>query len=177
MPAVIESTLYDAPPPGGSVIAGSTQQNSRDDLRLGYHVTLRSVHEATTYSWSLAFASDSPGSTVPGTPFDGTQSISALLPPENATSRDAKFNVDFEGSYLIRLTIDAALPTEDTQFIRCRALTVFGALKLVAAGERRDDQGVIPVDASAEGWANDHNANIQRISMLLRRVSVSGRVV
>jgi len=147
MPAVIESTLYTTP--GGAVVAGSTQQNSREDLQLGYQVTLHSVHTATTYSWSLSFASDSPGSVAPG--FGGTQSVSALLPPEGATSRDAKFNVDFEGTYLIRLTVDAGLATENTQFIRCRVLTLFGALKLVAAGERRDEKGVIPVDATAEG--------------------------
>lgn len=175
MPAVIESTLYATP--GGAVVPGSTQQNSRDDLRQGYQVVLHSVHVATTYSWSLSFASGSPGTTVPGTPFDGTDSSSALLAPEGSTSRDAKFNVDFEGSYLIRLVVDAGLPTEDTQFIRCRLLTLFGGLKMVAAGERRDELGVIPVDASPEGWANDQNANLQRISLLLRRVSTTGRVL
>jgi hypothetical protein len=175
MPAVIESTLYESP--GGAVVAGSTQQNSRDDLRLGYQVTLRSVQAGTTYSWTLAFASDSPGTTVAGTPFDGTDSVSALLPPEGSTSRDAKFNVDFEGTYLIRLTVDAGLPTESSQFIRARVLTLFGSLKLIAAGERRDENGVIPVDATPEGWANDQNANMQRIGLLLRRVSHSGRIL
>lgn len=177
MPAVIESTLWTAPPPGGSVIAGSTDFNSRDDLRLGYHVALRSFHAATTYSWTLSFASDSPGTTVPGTPFDGTSSAAALLAPEGSTSSSAKFNVDYEGTYLIRLTVDAGLPTEDTQFIRCRVLTMFGALKLIAAGERRDEKGVIPVDATPEGWANDQNANMQRIAVLLRRTAESGRVL
>lgn len=175
MPAVIESTLYTAPPPGGSLVAGSTQQNSREDLQLGYHVSLNSVHEATTYSWTLAFASDSPGSVAPG--FGGTGSTSALLPPEGSTSRTASFNVDFEGSYLVRLTVDAGLATEDSQFIRFRVLTIFGALKFVAAGERRDEKGVIPVDATPEGWANDMNANLQRILLLLRRHARSGRVL
>ena len=175
MPAVIQSTLYESP--GGPVVPASTQANSRDDLRLGYQVVLTSVHAASTYSWTLAFASDSPGSTVPGTPFDGTQSGSALLAPEGSTSQDAKFNVDYEGTYLIRLTVDAGLVTEDTQFIRARVLTLFGAIKLVAAGERRDELGVIPVDATPEGWANDQNANMQRISLLIRRYSTSGRVL
>jgi len=175
MPAVIESTLYESP--GGAVVAGSTQQNSRDDLRLGYQVTLNSVQAGTTYSWTLAFASDSPGTTVAGTPFDGTDSASSLLPPEGSTSKTAKFNVDFEGTYLIRLTVDAGLPTEDSQFIRARVLTLFGSLKLIAAGERRDENGVIPVDATPEGWANDQNANMQRVALLLRRVSHSGRIL
>ncbi len=177
MPAVIESTLWTAPPPGGSVIAGSTDFNSRDDLQLGYHVALRSFHTAVTYSWTLSFASDSPGTTVPGTPFDGTPSTAALLPPTGSTSSSASFNVDYEGTYLIRLTVDAGLPSEDTQFIRCRVLTMFGALKLIAAGERRDEKGVIPVDATPEGWANDQNANMQRIAILLRRSARSGRVL
>ena len=172
MPAVIQSTLYVSP--AGAVVPGSTQANSRDDLRLGYQVLLHSFHVATTYSWALAFASDSPGSTGLGTPFDGTESISVL---SASTTRDCTFNVDFEGTYLIRLVIDAGLPTEDTQFIRARALTIFGALKLVAAGERRDQMGVIPVDATPEGWANDQNANLQRISVLLRRTATSGRVL
>jgi hypothetical protein len=175
MPAVIESTLYESP--GGAVVAGSTQQNSRDDLRLGYQVTLNSVQAGTTYSWTLAFASDSPGTTVPGTPFDGTDSASSLLPPEGSTSKTAKFNVDFEGTYLIRLTVDAGLPTESSQFVRARVLTLFGSLKLIAAGERRDENGVIPVDATPEGWANDQNANMQRIGLLLRRLSHSGRIL
>ena len=177
MPAVIESTLWTAPPPGGSVIAGSTDFNSRDDLQLGYHVALRSFHTAVTYSWTLSFASDSPGTTVPGTPFDGTPSTAALLPPTGSTSSSASFNVDYEGTYLIRLTVDAGLPSEDTQFIRCRVLTMFGALKLIAAGERRDEKGVIPVDTTPEGWANDQNANMQRIAILLRRSARSGRVL
>lgn len=176
MPAVIESTLYTAPPPGGSLVAGSTQQNSREDLQLGYHVVLNSVHEATTYSWSLSFASDSPGDTTTGS-FGGTGSTSALLAPEGSTSRTAKFNVDFEGTYLIRLVVDAGLATEDTQFIRLRVLTMFGALKLIAAGERRDENGVIPVDATPEGWANDQNANFQRLALLIRRQADSGRVL
>lgn len=174
MPAVIQSTLYDAPPPGGVIVPGSTQTNSRDDLRLGYYVLLHSFHAATTYSWTLAFASDSPGSTVPGTPFDGTQSAAALTA---STTQDVAFTVDFEGTYLIRLVVDAGLPTEDTQFVRCRVLTLFGALKLIAAGERRDELGVVPVDATPEGWANDQNANLQRISLLLRRYATSGRVL
>lgn len=175
MPAVIESTLYTAPLPGGSLV-GPTSQNSREDLQLGYHVVLNSVHEATTYSWTLAFASDSPGDTTAGS-FGGTGSSSALLPPEGSTSRSASFNVDFEGSYLIRLTTDAGLATESTQFIRLRVLSLFGALKLVSAGERRDEKGVIPVDATPEGWANDQNANFQRIALLLRRHALSGRVL
>lgn len=177
MPAVIESTLFDAPLPGGSVIPGSTQQNSRDDLRRGYQVALHSFHEATTYSWSLSFAPDSTGSVGTGTPFDGTSSSAALLAPEGSTQRDAKFNVDFEGAYLVRLVVDAGLPTEDTQFVRLRRLSQFADIKLVAAGERRDEKGVIPVDATPEGWSNDQNSNLQRLLTLVRRVSTSGRVL
>jgi len=173
MPAVITSALFDSP--GGAPV-GVAAINSRDDLQLGYQVALNSVHTASSYSWSLSFASDSPGSAA--SPFDGTQSNSALLAPLGSTSRTALFNVDYDGVYLIRLTTDVGVTgVEDTQFVRLRVLTMFGSLKLIAAGERRDENGVIPVDATPEGWTNDQNANVQRLSILLRRLSHTGRVL
>ena len=42
-----------------------------------------------------------------------------------------------------------------------RALTPSLGLKLVAAGERRDSSGVIPVDVDTEGWANEQNENLR----------------
>jgi len=70
------------------------------------------------------------------------------------------FTVDRVGSYLVRLVVDAGLPTESTQYVRLRALTASLGLKLVAAGERRDATGVIPVDVDTEGWANEQNFNL-----------------
>jgi hypothetical protein len=70
--------------------------------------------------------------------------------------------VDNPGPYLIRLITDAGLATEDTQYVRLRALTGQG-LRLVSAGERRDSSGIIPVDVSVEGWANEQNFNLQTL--------------
>jgi hypothetical protein len=63
----------------------------------------------------------------------------------------------------VRLVIDAGLDSEDTQYVRLRALTSSLGLKLVAAGERRDESGVIPVDADVAGWANEQNYNLQAL--------------
>src|SRR3990172_1097003 len=111
---------------------------SRDDVVLGDVMTVVALDPATTYAWSLVFAPQGSTATFSGDP-------SAISP--------GTFTVDVEGPYLIRLTVDVVLLTEDTQYVRLRALTEFGALKLVAAGERRDGTGIIPVDVDTEGWA------------------------
>ena len=121
MPANIRVTLHESP--GGVVVGLVTTDSSRDDLRKGYQVVCESVHEANTYSWSLSFTPDSSGPTAASANnFTGTPSTASLLPPEGDTSRTAKFNVDWDGPYLIRLVVDAGLPTEDTQFLRLRVL-------------------------------------------------------
>lgn len=176
MPAHIRVTLRSSI--GGPVVGVVTTDASRDDLRKGYEVECYSVDAATTYSWALAFTPDSSGPVLGGgDPFAGTPSGAAWLPPAGSTGRTAKFVVDWEGAYLIRLVVDAGLPTESTMYLRLRRLTQFGDIKLVAAGERRDQNGVIPADASAEGWANDQNQNLQRLTALVRRLSTSGRQV
>lgn len=140
---------------------------SRTDLRSGDVVTLTAADLShTTYSWTLAFAPESP---------DGTAS-SASLSTSSGTG-PITFTVDNEGSYLIRLVVDSGLGTEDTQWVALRYLTVFGDLSLVAAGERRDDDGVIPVDADAEGWANAQNQNLQTLLGYVQTVSTSGRTI
>ena len=176
MPAHIRVTLRSSI--GGPVVGVVTTDASRDDLRKGYEVECYSVDAATTYSWALAFTPDSSGPVLGGgDPFAGTPSGAAWLPPAGSTGRTAKYVVDWEGAYLVRLVVDAGLPTESTTYLRLRRLTQFGDIKLVAAGERRDQNGVIPADASAEGWANDQNQNLQRLTALVRRLSTSGRQV
>jgi hypothetical protein len=76
------------------------------------------------------------------------------------------FTVDLDGPYLVRLVTNAGTGTESTQYVRLRALTAAG-LRLVAAGERRDGTGIIPVDATPEGWANDQNFNLQLLESLI----------
>lgn len=121
---------------------------SRDDLVVGDVVNVSALAPATSYAWVLSFAPD--GSTAT---FSGS---STAVSPGN-------FTVDLPGPYLVRLTTDIGLPTEATQYVRLRVLTSGLGLRLVAAGERRDSTGVIPVDASPEGWANDQNYNLQAL--------------
>lgn len=124
---------------------------SRNDLVVGDVVTVTALDAATTYSWSLVFAPA--GSTAA---FTGD--VSSVSP--------GTFTVDLVGPYLVRLVVDAGLGTESTQYVRLRSLTPAG-LRLVAAGERRDGTGIIPVDATAVGWANDQNFNLQLLEALV----------
>ena len=175
MTVSIQSSLYyvstGLPVPGAPTLTDI----SRDDLRTGYQVRCASVYDANTYSWTLAYTPDSSGSN--SSDYAGTPSTASLLPPYGSTSKTCRFNVDWDGSYLIRLVIDAGLPTESTMFLRMRSLTTFGELKLTAAGERRDSTGVVPSDASAAGWTADQNQNMLRLLAFTRRTAVSGRVL
>ena len=131
-------------------------ETSRDDLVATDVVTVTSIDAATTYAWSLVFSPDGSAAVFSG-------SASAVSP--------GTFTVDLEGPYLVRLVVDAGLGTEDTQFVRLRALTTNLGLKLVAAGERRDESGTIPVDVSPEGWANDQNFNLQTLEAAIGALS------
>lgn len=132
---------------------------SRDDLVIGDVVTVSALVPATSYSWVLSFVPDGSAATFSGSP-------TAVSP--------GTFTVDAEGPYLVRLTTDIGLPTESTQYVRLRALTSSLGLRLVAAGERRDSTGVIPVDASPEGWANDQNYNMQTLEAAILSPPGSG---
>lgn len=133
---------------------------SRDDLIVGDIVTVSALIPATTYAWVLTFIPD--GSTAV---FSGS---STAVSPGN-------FTVDLPGAYLVRLTTDLSLPTESTQYVRLRVLTPDLGLKLVAAGERRDASGIIPVDASPRGWANDQNFNLQSLESAIMAVGSAVR--
>jgi hypothetical protein len=121
---------------------------SRDDVVVGDVVNVSALSPATTYAWVLSFVPD--GSTAA---FSGS---STAVSPGN-------FTPDLPGPYLVRLTVDVGLMSESTQYVRLRVLTPSLNLRLVAAGERRDATGIIPVDASPEGWANDQNYNLQTL--------------
>jgi len=163
MSASIRSTLRN--PPAGPVVGPVQVDVSRDDLRKGYQVNLDSVNVQTTYAWALAFTPDSP---------DGTASSAALT---SAITQTTSFIVDNEGSYLIRLVVDAGLPTEDTAFLRFRYATKFGGIKLVAAGERRDGTGIVPSDADPTGWTDNQNQNLQVLLSQIRRHATTGRTL
>lgn len=141
---------------------------SRNDLRAGDIVTLTDVGgPANTYAWSIAFKPEdrdrNPSAAV---------LVGGIFGPGPVT-----FTVDNEGPYLIRLVVDAGLPTQDEQYVRLRYDTFFGNLTLVAAGERRDGTGIIPVDVSAEGWANDQNFNLNQLLWLIQHSAASGRII
>lgn len=160
MAAIIQSDIERSAVLIGPILQGQ----SRNDLRAGDVVKLSSVDAHTSYAWTLAFAPQD---------IDSNPSSAILLTPDQQTS---EFTVDHEGAYLVRLVVDAGLPTEDTQFIRFRALTIFGDLHLLAAGERRDEVAVIPADIDVEGWANEQNFNLLTLLAFVERQAASGRI-
>ena len=135
---------------------------SRDDLVEGDIVLLTAVDAHSTYNWVIAFAPETSAATFSG-------SATAASP--------GMFIADVEGPYLIKLTVDAGEVTEDTQFVRLRSKTAFGSLCLVAAGERRDDSGIIPVDVDVEGWANEQNFNLVTLKDFVKPLVASGRLL
>jgi hypothetical protein len=118
---------------------------SRDDLVIGDVVTVSSLDGATTYNWTLVYVPEGSTATFSGVP-------TAVSP--------GSFVIDKVGAYLVRLVVDQGLGSEDTQYVRLRALTTTLGLTLVAAGERRDGTGIIPVDVDATGWADEQNNNL-----------------
>ena len=132
------------------VVKAAVDNASRDDLAVNDVVELNAIAGGTTFQWTLVFVPE--GSTAVLTPA-----------PAATTAGPVTFTVDKVGPYLVRLTVDAGLVTESTQYVRLRALTASLGLLLVAAGERRDSSGVIPVDVDIEGWANEQNSNLQRL--------------
>jgi hypothetical protein len=162
MAAIIRSTVSPVAHPVTGVARGTVNGASRDDLYVGDAVTLLSVNTAGTYAWTLAYRP--PGSTAA---FSGS-----------ALAQSPGFiTVDREGPYLIRLTVDLGQPTESTQFVRLRYLTDFGQLRLVSAGEQNNSGIPVPVDQSAQGWADAQNTNLTTLLGLIAKVSTSGRVL
>jgi hypothetical protein len=136
------------------VVKAAVDNASRDDLAVNDVVQLTAIGGGTTFQWTLVFVPE--GST-------------AVLTPAAAavTAGPLTFTVDKVGPYLVRLVVDAGLATESTQYVRLRAPTVLLGLLLVAAGERRDSSGVIPVDVDIEGWANEQNSNLLALESAL----------
>jgi hypothetical protein len=129
---------------------------SRDDLVVGDVVTVESATLGfTAYQWELLF--------VPG------GSSAALSPSGGVTGPGPlTFTVDEEGPYLVKLTATDGTGTT-VNYVRLRALTAYGSLALVAAGEKF---GAVPVpsDASPVGWANDQNGNLLKLLGLVQSV-------
>ena len=136
---------------------------SRNDLSIGDKVYLKSVGAgANTYSWNLLYKPENSSAKISGNP---TSPIPGY------------FLVDKEGSYLVRLVVNAGIAGESTQYIRIRALTQFGNLHLVAAGERKTFEEQIPSDIDISGWTNDQNRNLLTLLSFIKPLVSSGRVL
>lgn len=163
MPAIIQSLVNGINPVVGA---------SRYDLRPGDVVTLSQVGgPANTYAWSMA---DKP-SNQSGTP------SAAVLAGNVFGPGPVTFTVDasglFPGPFLIRLVIDAGLPSQDEQYVKLEYVTKFGKIRYVAAGERRDGSGIIPVDADPSGWAKTQNYNLGQLLGFIQHSATSGRII
>ena len=154
--ALIQSQLNGAP---STVVDGQ----SRNDLSIGDKVHLKSIgSEADTFSWSILYRPEGSLAQISGNP---------------TSASPGYFETDKEGSYLVRLIVNAGIAGEDTQYLRIRALTVFGGLHLVAAGERKTFEDVIPSDIEISGWTNDQNRNFLTLLGFLKPLVSSGRVL
>lgn len=153
--ATIQSTVTSRVVPGDPVVSAS-----RDDLLLADTVLLNSANVGSSYAWSLAFTPEGSAAAFSGSPL---------------AQSPGSFTVDVEGPYLIRLQFTDGTGTTE-QFVRLRALTSFGSLKLVAAGERVDAVPV-PVDITAAGWADTQNYNLLSLLSLVTQTSSSGNSV
>lgn len=129
---------------------------SRDDLVVGDVVTVESATLGfTAYQWELLYVPD--GSSASLSPAGGVTGPGPLT-----------FTVDEEGPYLVKLTATDGMGTT-VNYVRLRALTAYGNLALVAAGEKF---GAVPVpsDSSPTGWANDQNGNLLKLLGLIQSV-------
>ena len=154
--ALIQSHLNGDPT---TVVDG----RSRNDLSIGDKVYLKSVGEgANTYSWNLLYKPENSSAKISGNP---------------TSPHPGYFIVDKEGSYLVRLVVNAGIAGESTQYIRIRALTQFGNLHLVAAGERKTFTEQIPSDIDISGWTNDQNRNLLTLLSFIKPLVSSGRVL
>ena len=107
----------------------------------------------TSYLWDLLYVPE--GSSATLSPSGGVTGPGPLT-----------FSVDKEGPYLVRLVATDGTGTT-VQYVRLRALTAYGSLALVAAGEKYGSTPV-PSDASSFGWANEQNGNLLKLLTLIQ---------
>ena len=163
--AIIEATITR--PSGGP--PGPFTGVSSDDIWVNDTVACHSASTgttpSTTYAWSIAYQPD--GSTAS---FSG----------DVTTDHPGDFLVTHGGPYLVRLVLDAGLPTENEQFIRLRVKVTLDSesLLLVAAGEQYGGAATpIPVDIDPIGWTNEQNNNLLALLELIKPSYAAGNVV
>lgn len=157
--ASITSSVSPVVSPTTGLNRNPKTDHSRDDLEVADVVSVTSAAVGTSYAWSLAY-----------TPPGSTATLSGVLGAGPHT-----FTVDKEGPYLIQLQFTDATGTTE-QFVRLRALTEFGSLKLVSAGEQYGTLRV-PVDITFEGWADEQNVNILTLLGLVEGQFVTTRTL
>lgn len=115
---------------------------SRDDLAIGDTVTLTNGDNvgATSWLWELMYAPPDSAAVISGN-----------------TSSSATFEIDKEGPYLVRLTVNGVL--QDTQYGAVRTLLL--GLRQIAAGETTQ------ADVNF-GWAVPANDNVSRLEKGMR---------
>jgi hypothetical protein len=140
------------------------------------------------------------GAPVPGSDeFDGSSGDPAVVAASIAAAINEPLN-SFAASILATHTVGSAqvvlTPVVDgtplvvsssvvavadvvtEQFVRLRALTVFGDLHLVAAGEQYGPEAIpIPVDITPVGWTDEQNGNLLSLLTIGGRVTPSERVL
>ena len=121
-------------------INGGTAGVSDDNVTLGSAVALYSVDAATTYQWAIV--SQPAGAT------------DALVTP---TQRGASFTASKEGSYLLLLTVDDGLPTEDSQ-------QLIAAVRELETGDRIPAIGETVENSANDGWANPVDTILRRVT-------------
>jgi hypothetical protein len=112
---------------------------SNDNLPLGVSCSLFSVDTATTYTWSIVSQPAGPNDSIVGS----GQSVS--------------FTPTKEGSYLVRLTVDVGLPSEDSQ-------QLIAAVRELETGDRIPAIGETTENSANDGWANPVDAILERVT-------------
>lgn len=118
---------------GGKPPTG-TYDRARTDLDLdavGGPVTTEATAGATTYLWELVSEPEGSSITLSG---EATQT--------------ATFNIEVTGGYLVRLTIDAALPSEDVLILYLGIPLASSGLPIPAFNEIDFDNSLAPYDAA-----------------------------
>lgn len=111
---------------------------------------------------------------------DGANSFSSFVAPTVALgSAVLNLNPVISGASIVPTSSTALmvpyLTSFSEQFVRLRALTTVGGLKLVSAGERVDIVPV-PVDITFTGWADEQNFNLLTLLGFVSTSSTTGRV-
>jgi hypothetical protein len=117
-----------------------------DGLATGAVVTLTSVTPGTTNAWALLW--------VP----DADVAAEASITPSGVTSTFTP-TVGARGTYRIRLTVDAGLPTESISIRTFSVRTASAALRIPALNERADPAASLINDGAVYIAASESNEN------------------